>query len=114
MKPAGKAQWWVEVDPVEPWPYALHLYGGTSIAAIMEDYPQSGGVNLLNVTGVSRLYYRPTGSKNWRYLGSCRVGTGLTSGDVAWSLSGTLSGTFKIVFPAQGDFLGSSAERSLR
>jgi hypothetical protein len=93
---------------------ALHLYGGTSIAAIMEDYPQSGGVNLLNVTGASRLYYRPTGSKNWRYMGSCRVGTGVTSGDVGWSLSGTLSGTFKIVFPAQGDFLGSSAERSLR
>jgi hypothetical protein len=93
---------------------ALHFNGLTDVAAIMTDYPPSGGENFFNVTGASRLYYRPTGSKNWRYLGSCRVGTGLTSGDVEWSLSGTLSGTFKIVFPAQGDFLGSSAEQSLR
>jgi hypothetical protein len=93
---------------------AMHLSGGTSIAAIVQDYPQSGGVNLFNVTGVGKLYYRPTGSKTWRYLGSCRVGTGSTSGDVEWSLAGPLDGTFKIAFPALGNFLGSSAEESLR
>jgi hypothetical protein len=87
------------------WHVARRHHGGLS---------GSGGVNLFDVTGVGKLYYRPTGSKIWRYLGSCRVGTGSTSGDVEWDLGRTLDGTFKIVFPAQGNFLGSSAEESLR
>ena len=84
----------------------LHLYGDTSIGAVMEDYPQSGGAHYTNVTGIAKFYYEPTGSKSWRYLGESRA-TNANPGSVAVEPVGTLDGTFKIIFPAQGDFLGS-------
>jgi hypothetical protein len=36
-----------------------------------------------------------------------------SDGGIEIEPAGTLNGTFKIVFPAQGNFLGSSAEQSL-
>jgi hypothetical protein len=91
---------------------AMHLYGHTSLAAIIQDYPQSGGVHYANVTGIARFYYEPTGSKAWRYLGKSRA-TRTNPGSVAIEPAGTLDGKFKIVFPAQGDFLGSSGTQSI-
>jgi hypothetical protein len=91
---------------------ALHLYGATSLAAIIQDYPQSGGVHYANVTGIARFYYEPAGSRTWRYLGASRA-TRANPGSVAIEPAGTLDGGFKIIFPAQGDFLGSSGTRSL-
>jgi hypothetical protein len=83
---------------------AMHLYGYTDLAAIMTDYPPSGGVSYRTVTGVDRFYYHPKGTNTWRYLGSARTDG---SGSVAFARSGTVDGYFRIVFPAQGDFLGS-------
>jgi hypothetical protein len=90
----------------------MHLNGHTSIGALMEDYPQSGGAHYANVTGIAKFYYEPTGSKSWRYLGESSA-TSANHGSVAVEPGGTLDGTFKIVFAAQGDFLGSSATHSL-
>jgi hypothetical protein len=89
---------------------AMHLNGYTSLAAIMTDYPPRGGVTYATVTGTAKFYYLPTGSSTWRYLGSSKSNG---SGDVALGPGGTLDGTFKIVFPAQANFLGSSAKQSL-
>jgi hypothetical protein len=90
----------------------LHLDGDTAIGALMEDYPQSGGAHYANVTGVAKFYYEPTGSQSWRYLGESRATSG-NPGSVGVEPGGTFDGTFKIVFPAQGDFRGSSATHSL-
>lgn len=83
---------------------ALHLEGGTDLGAIVQDYPQSGGVTYATVRGTAKFYYHPKGTSTWRYLGSARTGSG---GSVALALSGTVDGYFRIVFPAQGYFLGS-------
>jgi len=83
---------------------ALHLNGYTGLAAIMQDYPQSGGVTYTTVKGLAKFYYHPKGTSTWRYLGSARTDS---SGSVAYALSGTVDGYFRIVFPAQGYFLGS-------
>jgi hypothetical protein len=92
---------------------ALHLNGDTALAAIIQDYPQSGGVHFVTVTGIAKFYYEPAGSTRWTYLGQARA-TKASQGSVALEPGGTLHGKFKIVFPAQGDFLGSSARQSLR
>ena len=52
---------------------AMHLNGTTSLAAIIQDWPQSGGVSYTTPRGVAKFYYRPTGTSNWRYLGSSRT-----------------------------------------
>jgi hypothetical protein len=91
---------------------ALHLHGDTSLGARIEDYPQSGGAHYANVTGIAKFYYEPVGSTSWRYLGESRA-TSANGGSVAVEPGGTLDGKFKIVFAAQGDFLGSSATESL-
>ncbi len=91
---------------------AMHLNGDTSLGAIIQDYPQSGGVHYANVTGVAKFYYEANGSKTWRYLGESRA-TSANGGSVAIEPGGTINGEFKIVFAAQGDFLGSSSTRSL-
>jgi hypothetical protein len=91
---------------------AAHLEGDTSLAAIMQDYPQSGGVSYATVTGIARFYYQPSGSTGWSYLGKSRATKG-NLGSVAVEVAGTLDGRFRIVFRAQGDFLGSRATQSL-
>jgi hypothetical protein len=91
---------------------ALHLHGDTSLGAFIEDYPQSGGAHYANVTGLAKFYYEPAGSKSWRYLGESRA-TSANGGSVAVEAGGTLDGNFKIVFLAQGDFLGSSGTKTL-
>ncbi len=91
---------------------AVHLNGDTSLAAIIQDFPQSGGVHYADVTGIAKFYYEPSGSKKWRYLGDSRA-TRANGGSVAVEPAGTLDGKFKIVFAAQGDFLGSTGTRSL-
>lgn len=86
---------------------ALHLEGGTDLAAIVQDYPQSGGVTHATVKGVAKFYYHAKGTSTWRYLGSDRTSS---IGAVAYSLGGTVDGYFRIVFPAQGYFLGSVSQ----
>jgi hypothetical protein len=83
---------------------AMHLNGYTDLAAIMQDWPPSGGVSYAKVTGVDKFYYHPKGTSTWRYLGSARTDS---SGSVAYALSGTVDGYFRIIFPAQGNFRGS-------
>ena len=92
---------------------AMHLHGATSLGAIIQDYPQSGGVHYANVSGTAKFYYLPTGTKTWRYLGASKATSG-NGGSVAVEPSGTLSGKFKIVFPAQGNFLGSTGTQTLK
>ncbi|HTR95222.1 MAG TPA: hypothetical protein VMI73_26115 [Trebonia sp.] len=92
---------------------ALHLYGDTSLGAIIQDYPQSGGMHYANVTGTAKFYYLPTGSKTWRYLGASKA-TSANPGSVSIEPAGTLSGKFKIVFAAQGNFLGSTGTQTLK
>jgi hypothetical protein len=92
---------------------ALHLHGATSLGAIMLDYPQSGGVHYANVTGIAKFYYLPAGSKTWRYLGASKA-TSANGGSVSVEPSGTLSGKFKIIFAAQGNFLGSTGTQTLK
>jgi hypothetical protein len=92
---------------------AMHLQGSTSLAAIIQDYPQSGGAHYANVTGIAKFYYQPAGSTTWRYLGESRA-TSSNAGSVAIEPAGTLHGKFKIVFAAQGNFLGSSGTQSLK
>jgi hypothetical protein len=85
---------------------ALHLNGTTSLGAIMQDYPSSGGVSYTTPQGVAKFYHRAKGSGTWQYVGSARTDS---YGSVAIDLSGTVSGYFRIVFPAQGFFLGSTS-----
>jgi hypothetical protein len=89
---------------------ALHLEGGTALGAIVQDYPQSGGVTYATVKGVAKFYYHPKGTSTWRYLGSDRTSS---FGAVAYALAGTVDGYFRIVFPAQGYFLGSQSTEYL-
>ena len=90
---------------------ALHLSGGTSLGAIMRDFPPNvGSVTDAQVSGTAKFYYRPKGSKTWKYLGSSRTDA---NGAIGLDEGSELSGTFRIVFPAQGNFLGSSANQSL-
>jgi hypothetical protein len=89
---------------------ALHLEGGTDLGAIVQDYPQSGGVTYATVKGVAKFYYHPKGTSTWRYLGSDRTSS---FGAVAYALAGTVDGYFRIVFPAQGYFLGSQSTEYL-
>lgn len=91
---------------------AIHLSGDTSLAAIIQDFPAAGGLHFVNVTGIVRFYYEPAGSSTWRYLGKARA-TKANRGSVAIEPAGTLDGRFRIVFPAQGNFMGSSGLRSL-
>jgi hypothetical protein len=85
---------------------AMHLSGATDLAAIMQDWPQSGGVSYATVTGVAKFYYHPKGTSTWRYLGSARTDN---SGSVAYDLRGTVNGYFRVVFPAQSFFLSSTS-----
>lgn len=89
---------------------ALHLHGVTDLGAIIQDWPQSGGVSYTTVRGVAKFYYHPKGTSTWRYLGSDRTSS---IGAVADDLSGTVDGYFRIVFPAQGYFLGSESTQYL-
>lgn len=89
---------------------AMHLHGYTSLAATVQEYDRSGGATYANVTGVAKFYYRASGSKTWHYLGSDRCDN---YGNVALGVSGTVDGYFRIAFPTQGDFLGSSATKYL-
>lgn len=82
---------------------ALHFAGETELGAIMQDWPPSGGVTYTTVRGVAKFYYHPKGTNKWRYLGSSRTDS---SGAVSLEL-GAINGYFRIVFPAQGYFLGS-------
>ena len=81
---------------------AMHLHGATSLGAIIQDYPQSGGVHYANVSGTAKFYYLPTGTKTWRYLGASKATSG-NGGSVAVEPSGTLSGKFKIVLRRPGE-----------
>jgi hypothetical protein len=92
---------------------AMHLNGSTALAAIVQDYPQSGGTHDADVTGTAKFYSLPVGSKSWRYLGASKA-TSSNDGSVGIEPSGTLSGQFKIVFAAQGNFLGSTATQALK
>ena len=49
VKPASKANWWVEVDPVMPWPYALYLYGTSPIRTISAVHVYRTRVPAINV-----------------------------------------------------------------
>jgi hypothetical protein len=49
----------------------------------------------------------PRGTTHWTYLGNKHTDF---QGFVGWSIGQSLTGYFKIVLPAQGNYLGSSVE----
>jgi hypothetical protein len=97
VKPSGHANWWVGIDPVTPWPYALYLGGRTPIrnvnvvqvhrtrvAAI--SVPGEQDIDNLGVTGTVQAltgsvwgpavsvevwyYFRVLPSGDWQFAGS--------------------------------------------
>jgi hypothetical protein len=89
-------------------PVALHFHGETELGAVIEDWCPPQNRLIAIPSGAAKFYYHPKGSTTWRYLGSSRTTAeaGL-GGAVGLSLAGTVNGYFRIVFPAQGNFLGS-------
>lgn len=102
-------QTWVVDHTYEEDLYTFRAPAYTNVEAYVRDEPS----NLSNTffgypaPGIAQLYYHPRGTTHWTYLGSKRTDF---QGFVGWSTSKPLTGYFKIVYPAQGNYLGSSAE----
>jgi hypothetical protein len=58
------------------------------------------------VRGTYKVYFHPRGTTKWRLLGTARTSSG---GGVSFTHAGTLSGYFRVVFPAQGFYLASTS-----
>jgi hypothetical protein len=91
---------------------ALYTYRGstyTNVEAYIRDQPSNVANTFFGnpIPGIARLYYHPRGTTSWTYLGSKHTDF---QGFVGWSTGKPLTGYFKIVFPAQGNYLGSSVE----
>jgi hypothetical protein len=89
--------------------HSQYSHGTTFLGAVVQDYDDGSPFEF--VQGTAKFYYLPKGSRTWRYLGSSGTDTG---GGVSLLLTGALHGHVRIVFPAQGHFLGSSAELYIR
>ena len=96
--------------------YVTQMSGGrvgsyTDIGAIVQDWPwPSGGESFGTVKGVAKLYYHPRGTTKWTYLASATL---QARGAVQFVYHRSLSGYFEVVFPAQGNYLGSSGEKKV-
>lgn len=81
-----------------------HSHGRTTVSGAVKDRCAAKERSFGAVKGVVKVYYHPRGAKTWRYFGQVHTGAGGTYSD---SLHGVLNGDFRVVFPAQGYFLGS-------
>ena len=103
---------WVVSHTYEEDLYTYRASTYTNVEAYIMDEP-SNSSNTFDgypVPGTARLYYHPRGTTKWTYLGDKRTDF---LGFVGWSIGKSLTGYFKIVFPAQGNYLGSSVEVKL-
>ena len=102
-------QTWVVDHTYEEDLYTYRASTYTNVEAYIRDEPS----NLSNtffgypVPGIAQLYYHPRGTTHWTYLGNKHTDF---QGFVGWSIGKSRTGYFKIVFPAQGNYLGSSVE----
>ncbi len=89
--------------------HTQNLSGTTLILAVVGDFSDAGAPEFPQ--GTANFYYLPAGKTTWRLLGSDSTDAG---GGVSLPVTGPLHGHVRVVFPAQGHFLGSSAELNLR
>lgn len=85
---------------------ASHVNGRTQVQGFVIDHC-GNRKSFGTVKGTAKVYYHPRGTTAWRYLGSVRTGAG---GSVVYTYYKTLAGYFRIVFPAQGYYLGSTSK----
>jgi hypothetical protein len=105
-------QTWVVDHTYEEDLYTYRAPTYTNVEAYIRDEP-SNSSNIFYgnpVPGTAQLYYHPRGTTNWTYLGDKRTNF---QGFVGWSIDKSLTGYFEIVFPAQGNYLGSRIEVKL-
>jgi hypothetical protein len=102
-------QTWVVDHTYEEDLYSFRASTYTNVEAYVRDQPPISSNTFAGypVPGTARLYYHPRGTTQWTYLGSQRTDF---QGFVGWTITKYRTGYFKIVFPAQGNYLGSSAE----
>jgi hypothetical protein len=80
----------------------------TEIQAQVQDSCATGQQSFGEVSGqVAEVYYSPRGSTTWSLLGQARTDA---NGFVDYMSDGSLRGSFKVVFPAQGYYLGSTSQ----
>jgi hypothetical protein len=80
----------------------------TDVQARVQDSCATGQQSFGEVSGqVAEVYYRPRGSTTWSLLGQARTDA---NGFVDYMSDGSLRGAFKVVFPAQGYYLGSTSQ----
>jgi hypothetical protein len=102
-------QTWVVDHTYEEDLYTFRDSTYTNVEAYIRDEPSNVSNTFFGypVPGIAQLYYHPRGTTHWTYLGNQRTDF---QGFVGWSTSKPLTGYFKIVYPAQGNYLGSSVE----
>jgi len=80
----------------------------TEVQAQVQDSCAAGQQSFGEVSGqVAEVYYRPRGSTTWSLLGQARTDA---NGFVDYTNGDALRGYFKVVFPAQGYYLGSTSQ----
>jgi hypothetical protein len=100
---------WVVDHSYEEDLYTYRAPTFTNVEAYITDEPSNTSNTFFGypVPGTAQLFYHPRGTTKWTYLGAKRTGI---QGFVGWSIRKSLAGYFKIVFPAQGNYLGSWVE----
>src|SRR5262249_51447183 len=80
----------------------------TEVQAQVQDSCATGQQSFGDVSGqVAEVYYRAKGSTTWSLLGQTRTDA---NGFVDYTSDDSLRGDFKVVFPAQGYYLGSTTQ----
>jgi hypothetical protein len=84
-----------------------HTNGRTQVAGEVQDSCASWETSFGPVKGTYKVYFHPRGTTKWRLLGSA-----LTSsrGGLSFTHAGILNGYFKVLFPAQWYYLGSTSK----
>jgi hypothetical protein len=79
---------------------------GTEVQAQVQDLCATGQQSFGGVSGqVAQVFYHPRGSTAWSLLGQVQTDA---NGFVDYVNGGALRGYYKVVFPAQGYYLGSA------
>jgi hypothetical protein len=82
-----------------------HANGRTQVGGEVQDSCGPGEASFGPVRGTYDVYFHPRGTTKWRLIGSARTG----NGSLGFTRAGTLNGYFKVVFPAQWYYLGSTS-----
>jgi len=83
-----------------------HVRGRTIVSGIVRDSCGAKKASFGAVKGEVKVYYHPSGTSSWRYLGEVRTGG---RGTFTYSRAGVLNGYFQVDFPAQGYYLASKS-----